>query len=116
MAPVPHRKLKVAALVLLGLPAAVLVLFLAGETVGGDATGLQHLVQLAPLAILGGVAWRYPRAGGLALIVIGLVLAVLYPWVFGGFPLSTVVLVEMLLFAPPIVAGLLFVAAGTHER
>jgi hypothetical protein len=55
----PHRKgsfmkemsknktkgIKIAALVITGIPLAILLLFAIGETVGGDWSGLGHLIQ-----------------------------------------------------------------------
>jgi hypothetical protein len=110
------RHLEMAALVAVAPTVAVLLLFAFGEAFGGDITGLQHLVQLLPLAILLAWAWRSPRVGGAALVALSLVLSLGYPLLAGGEHLSTIVLVELLLFAPPLLAGLLFLAAARASR
>lgn len=107
------RHLKVAALVAATPTVAVLLLFAFGETSGGDVSGLQHLVQLLPLAVLLALAWRFPLFGGASLVGVALVLGALYPMVAGGSErVSTILLVELLFLAPPLVTGLLFFAAA----
>ena len=43
LVPTEPRRLKIAAIALLAIPAAVLALFAVAETVGGDVSGLQHV-------------------------------------------------------------------------
>lgn len=60
-------------------------------------------------------AWRYPRAAGIVLFVVGGMLALIYPsWARG--PLEMKLSTELVLFLPPIVAGVLFLAAARAER
>ncbi|MDA0365842.1 MAG: hypothetical protein O3B31_14195 [Chloroflexi bacterium] len=97
---------------------AVLVLFVVGEAGGGDLSGLQHVVQLAPLVLIVAAAWRFPTVGGGLLVVLSLVLIVGYPvWALDReiSPLG-IVLVEALLLLPPLASGLLFLAAGRMMR
>ena len=56
------RRLKAAALVAAAPTVAILLLFAFGEAFGGDVGGLQHLVQLLPLAVVLAGAWRFPGA------------------------------------------------------
>ena len=92
------------------------MLFAVGETSGGDITGLQHLVQLLPLAALLAIAWRFPLAGGRLLVAVALVLAAVFPMLAGDSQrISTILLVELLFFAPPLAAGVLFVVAANAE-
>ncbi len=110
------RKMKKVAVGLLLLPIGVLTLFTVGEIMGGDWSGASHLVQLAPLVLLAWVGWRYPKIGGLLLVVIGIVLAVVYAVVTRGrLSVMTVGLVELLILLPPVVAGGLFMLSG-RER
>jgi hypothetical protein len=104
--------LKAAATVLTAPPIVILLLFTFGEVFGGDISGVQHLVQLLPLAIVVAGAWRFPRVGGAALVGLSLVLGVVYPFAFAGADLGTIIVVELLLFVPPALAGLLFLAAA----
>lgn len=111
------RHLKVAALVAAMPTVAVLLLFAFGETSGGDISGLQHLVQLLPLAVLFGLAWRFPLFGGVSLVVVALVVGALFPMVAADSErASTILLVELLFLTPPLVTGLLFFAAARAAR
>jgi len=115
---VPNR-LKIAASALLVVPIAVLLLFTAGEVAGGDVSGVQHLAQAAPLILLLVAGWRYPRTAGIALLALGIL--VLGLWLFfllrGGPSTSGAGLAAagIVLFAPPLVAGWLFLKAGRTE-
>jgi hypothetical protein len=105
--------LKRIGLMLLAIPILVLAAFAVGEVAGGDISGLQHVPELALLVLLGWLAWRRPLWGGAALIALSLICAGLYIFFFAsGFPLQTVVVTVALLFAPPLAAGALFVAAS----
>jgi hypothetical protein len=90
-------------LAILLIPALFLLMFLIGETFGGDISGLGHLAQIIPLVILAYIASKYPFVGGLLLIFVGLVLLVLYTILARiAFPI-----VDILLFLPLIVSGVL---------
>jgi hypothetical protein len=106
------RHLKALAIAAVAPTVVVLLLFTFGEALGGDISGLQHLAQLLPLVLTLAAAWRFPRAGGALLAALSLGLGVAYPFAFGADRLSTIILVELLLFAPPLLAGLLFIAAA----
>jgi hypothetical protein len=109
-------QLKIAATVFLAIPILILAAFAVGEMAGGDITGIQHVVQLAPLVLLGWLAWKRPLWGGTALIALAVIFTGLYFLVIHGFPLPTVILTVAFLFATPFVAGILFVVAARHER
>ncbi len=65
---------------------------------------LPGLVFLA-VAVL---SWRWPAIGGVALIGVGVVVAVVYPLMFSSrFPLKTVVAVLLTMALPPLAAGVL---------
>ena len=81
------------------------------------ATLVQHVPELALLVFLGWLAWRRPMWGGAALVVLSLILAGLYIFYFArGFPWPTAVLTVAPLFAAPLAAGFLFIAASLRER
>jgi cytochrome bd-type quinol oxidase subunit 1 len=113
----PHGSngLKVAALLLLAVPAAVLAAFAIGETAGGDVSGLQHVPEAAALLVLLVAGWRYPRATGAILLVLGSVLfAVWFVFAVANLNPLAVVVTALILFAPPIVAGWLLYRAGSR--
>jgi hypothetical protein len=109
-------QLKRVGLAVLTLPILILVALAVGELAGGDISGLQHVVQVVPLAVLAWFAWRRPLWGGMALIALALILLMLYIVFIHGFPLPTVVLTLMFLFVTPLAAGVLFVAAARRQR
>ena len=109
-------QLKIAGMVFLTIPMLILAAFAVGEMAGGDISGIQHVVQLVPLAVLGWLAWKWPLWGGTALIALALIFTGLYFIVIHGFPLPTVILTVAFLFAAPFVAGILFVVAARQER
>jgi hypothetical protein len=108
--------LKRAGLALLTIPILILVGLAVGELAGGDISGLQHVVQVVPLAVLAWVAWRRPLWGRMALVVLALIFTGLYFIFIPRFPLPIVILTVASLFVTPIVAGILFVVASRQER
>lgn len=107
----PALKLKIGGVVVLAIPLGFVSLFLFGEIFGGDWSGLSHALQLLPVVVLLFVGWRWPSVGGWLLVLLGIVFGVWY-WFAVSFPLLTILLVELLLFAPLIVSGVLLIAAG----
>ena len=109
------KRLKIAGTILLIVPISMLALLAIGEVAGGDLSGLQHAVQLAPLAALCWLAWRSPRGGGIALVALALLLALMYLLIAPGLPPSATRFTIVVLFAPPLVAGILFILAARWE-
>lgn len=109
--------LHVAGIALLLVPVAILVLFTVGETSGGDVSGLQHLLQATPLILLIALAWRWPRAGGATVLVVGVLLAASYAieWHPREMSLQAVLVTELTLFAPPIAGGVLLLLASQRR-
>jgi hypothetical protein len=103
-----EQKLKATGFAILLLPIGFLLLFAFGEILGGDLSGAGHFIQLAPLLLVIWISWKAPKVGGLILIAIGLILAIVYPIMARGFSIPAIVSVEVLLFGPPIIAGTLF--------
>jgi hypothetical protein len=128
MSKLSAKQLKIAGLIPLLIPIAFLLLFTIAETVGGDISGLGHLIQLAPLVALAIFAWKKPELGGKILVGIALLLAIIYlvsTIVFGfvyreemereGMGIIALIgsmLTMLLLFVPPIISGLLFIASA----
>ena len=110
------KQLKIAGMVFLAIPILILAAFAVGEMTGGDIFGLQHIVQLAPLALLAWLAWKRPLWGGAALIALALLFTGLYFIFIPRFPMPTVILTVTFLFATPFAAGILFVLASRQEH
>jgi hypothetical protein len=108
-------RLKLAALVCLALPMLGLAAFAIGEVAAGTLSGLQHVGQLLPLAALAWLGWRWPLWGGITLIGLSLILAGLY-LIMGGYPPLALLVNALLLFALPLLAGIVFVAAARREH
>lgn len=101
---------------IIGVPIIFLLIFLVGETVGGDISGLGHLVQLLPILILLIIAWKFPFAGGILFTSIGLVLGIMYA-ISAEFPLETILIVEAVLFLPLVITGISFILASRkHDK
>jgi hypothetical protein len=107
------RRAKVAALVLLWLGVGFYLLFALGEVVGGDISGLQHLLPVATLAVLLWVAWRRPMPAGIALLALAVPLGVAHVVLLmvRDLPLAFALVVVL----PTVVTGLLLVRAGRRE-
>ena len=73
------RILALVGLVIIGLNAALYLLFAIGESVSGDISGLAHLVPFALAALLAFLAWKRPLDGGIALIILGILGTILSP-------------------------------------
>ncbi|OGG11836.1 hypothetical protein A2Z00_01495 [Candidatus Gottesmanbacteria bacterium RBG_13_45_10] len=110
-----NNRAKIIGLAILLIPIAFLSLFLIGETVGGDWSGLIHLVQMLPLLLLALLAWKKPLIGGILLVSIGVLLGIAYALSARGFPIQTILLVELILFSPPIVSGICFLSASKKQ-
>jgi hypothetical protein len=120
MSKLSAKQLKVAGLIPLLIPIAFLLLFTIAETVGGDISGLVHLIQAAPLIILAIFAWKKPELGGKILVVIAVLLAItglahaVLVRVMGmeGMGIGPLISGVLLFLVPPIISGLLFVASA----
>ena len=82
------------------------------KVLGGDLSGLQHVVQMAPLLLLAWFSWQRPRLGGIALIGLSLLFTVTYLVISRDFSLSVRLTAGILIFAMPLVAGILFLLAS----
>jgi hypothetical protein len=111
----PGDRLRVIGLATLLVPIGLLLLLGIGEMAGGIISGLQHFVQVVPLILLAIVAWKRPRIGGRVVIGIGALLAVLYPLVMHGFAPWVLLVNDLIVFGPAIVAGIFFLAAAGRE-
>lgn len=108
--------LKTVAVGLLAIPAVLLTVLAIGEMVGGDMAGAQHIPEALALIVLAAAAWRYPTRVGAILMVAGAVLLAL--WSLMSLTAdrhdspASLVMVAVMLFFPPLVAGWLLYSAG----
>jgi hypothetical protein len=72
------RRMKIAALVLLGLGIAFYLAFAVGEMAGGDISGIQHLLPAAVLGVLLWLGWKRPRTAGIVLLALAIPLGAAY--------------------------------------
>jgi len=100
------RGTMIAALIPLGLQAAVLALFGLGEILAGDLSGAGHLISLLTTLLAAFLAWKRPLEGGIALVVMGLTAAAGYR------DITSIGIMS----APQLVSGLLFLTAGVGAR
>lgn len=114
MAKISAKQLKIAGLISVLIPIALFLI-----SIGGDISGLDHLIIFAPFVLLAIFSWKKPDLGGKILVVISILLLiiVLAPQVLyrveGGIGIeSSVVGVWLLLYVPPIISGLLFIASA----
>ena len=105
---------KLIALGLLGLGTALFLVFGLAELLGGDLTGVQHLIPAAILAALMYVGWRRPHAAGITLLVLAAVLTAAGVSLFFARDLPLLSL-ALLFVLPSLVTGLLLVLDDRHE-
>src|SRR5512135_2250869 len=72
------RWLRIAALIPLGVPVAIYLLFGVGEMASGEPGGAMHLVTSIPLVLLAALAWLRPLEGGIAFFACGVLAAIGY--------------------------------------
>jgi hypothetical protein len=104
------KGLRIAALVPLGLQAAFFLLFAIGEMAAGDLSGAGHLLQVVGAALPGYLAWLRPLEGGIVLLAASLV------GLAPGFKPGEALTQVLILSAPQLLSGLLFVISALLDR
>ncbi|MGD9129250.1 MAG: hypothetical protein PVJ09_02070 [Candidatus Woesebacteria bacterium] len=107
----PKPLLKKIGVALLFIPLSLLLFFTFGEVFSGDLSGLSHLIQAATIIFLIFLALKKPLIGGLLLSSIGLILGTLYA-LNAPFGFQTIFLVEIFLFVPPFISGILLIISS----
>jgi hypothetical protein len=108
------KGLKIVALIFPGITLAILLLFTIGETVGGDWSGLGHLLQAIPIGLLMWLGWKRPLWGGIFLLTLSLLVSYSLSDVLRGPDWWAPFLI---IIAPMLLAGVLFLgAAGLEKR
>lgn len=106
------KSFKVAGLGILCIPLVLLLVLGIGEMSGGIYSGLQHLIQAIPIILFMYFAWVKPKIGGVILIFLSIILALLYLF-FPPVSMPSIYRVEntILLFSPLLLSGILFLRA-----
>jgi hypothetical protein len=107
------KTIKIIALIFSGLVAGIILLFLVAETVGGDWSGLGHLVQLIPVVLLMWLGWKRPLWGGILLLALSAIAAYTFANPLNGRDWLAPLLI---IVAPLTLAGLLFLGAVRIEK
>ena len=111
-------RLRATALVLAFVPALLYGTGLAVTLETGTGLGmLLILILLVPLVLVASVAWRQPRWGGDALTALALILALAFLLeLHGRYPIRDVAVAGLVMFALPILAGILFRLSARSAR
>jgi len=107
------KGIKIAAMIFPGIPLSILLLFAIGETVGGDWSGLGHLIQVVPIVLLMWLAWKRPLWGGISLLILSLIAAYSFANPLRGTDWLAPLLI---IVAPLILSGVLFLSAARLEK
>jgi len=107
------KGIKIVALIIPGIPLVILLLFAIGETVGGDWSGLGHLIQAIPIALLMWLGWKRPLWGGILLLVLSLIAAYSFANPFHGMDWLAPLLI---IVAPLFLSGILFLSSARLEK
>ncbi|MBU1166890.1 hypothetical protein KKC60_00585 [Patescibacteria group bacterium] len=103
-----NKRLKAIGLSVLLIPTLFFLIFLVGETVGGDISGISHILQIIPIIVLGIIGLKYPYIGGLILTIIGTILFILYAI---SAELQSLFL-GLIIFLPLIISGILLILSA----
>jgi len=107
------KGIKIAALIFPGIPLVILLLFAIGETVGGDWSGLGHLIEAIPIALLMWLGWKRPLWGGILMLVLSLIAVYSFANPLRGMDWLAPLLI---IIAPLILSGILFLSAARLEK
>lgn len=108
---------KIAGAVILLVPVVMFLIFTIGEVVGGDISGLQHLVEAGAIALVALFAWRWPALVGGFLVIIGASLSALYLYDrYGNATVLSILLTELVFFTPMMIAGVLLLLGAREDR
>jgi hypothetical protein len=110
------RWLRIAALVPLGFPVAINLIFGIGEVASGDPGGGGHLLQAAMTVLLGVLVWMRPLQGGVALIAAATIFAAGMLATVPSREFNAISSALTIVALPQIISGVLFFIAGMLAR
>ena len=107
------RGWKILALIFALIPAGLLLTLAIGE----GFSGFGHYAQLVPILLLSWLGWDTPRPAGFVLVFSSIALMIMYAIsTYEGTPLSTLAVVELILFFPLFLSGLSWLRAEYVSR
>lgn len=110
------KALKIVAMLPLAFMVAILLLFGIGEAMGGDLSGLMHLVEVAIVGAVVWLAWKRPLWGGI-LLLIGAALQTFNFWhAFQNADASAVIAPLVIILLPLAFSGLLLLLVHWLEH
>ncbi len=115
LAQIPTKTLLIVAFLIVLVPVGAFTLLGLAEVASGNSSGLLHGLQAAPLILIAILAWKKPMVGGSILLIVAGALAITYPLGLNSIDAMTLAVTELVLFVPPLVAGLLFIAAAKRS-
>ncbi|HET9014347.1 MAG TPA: hypothetical protein VFN57_02040 [Thermomicrobiaceae bacterium] len=114
------RTLKIIGAAVLLVPVGVIALLAVGDMTNGDPWAVLELLPAVPLLLLARLGWRHPRSGGWVLVGGSIVLGALWTvWTrdMVGWTLDRTFFQGVLvIFVPPLLAGLLLLLAARTEH
>jgi hypothetical protein len=105
------KGLKIAAMVPLGVMVLVLLAFGIGESVGGDLTGLMHLVPVVFVGVVVWLCWKRPLWGGILLLAGAGFEALTFWKLFSMADAAAIISPLVIMILPLAFSGLLLLAA-----
>jgi hypothetical protein len=111
------QTLKIVGILPIGLIMLVSLVFGIGESLGGEVSGLMHLIPVVLIGLAIWLGWSYPLWAGILLLAMALFrILALIPELFLRPPGSTWNASLFWLMAIPAISGGLFLYAGLLER
>jgi hypothetical protein len=105
------KGLKIAAMVPLGFMVLVLLMFGIGESMGGDLSGLMHLVPVVFVGIVIWLCWKRPLWGGILLLAGAVFEAITFWKLFSEADATAIIAPLVIIILPLAFSGLLLLAA-----
>ena len=110
------RGLKIAAMIPLGFMMLILLAFGIGESVGGDLSGLMHLVPLVFAGLVIWLCWKRPLWGGILLLAGALFEAFRFRGAFVSANQGSMIWPLIIMILPLALSGLLLLTAAWIGR
>jgi hypothetical protein len=110
------KGLKIAAMVPLGFMVLSLLIFGIGESVGGDLSGLMHLVPVVFVGLVIWLCWKRPLWGGILLLAGAIFEAVSFGILLADVEPGEVASPVIILILPLTISGVLLLAAAWVGR
>ncbi len=110
------RGLKIAAMIPLGFMMSILLVFGIGESVGGDLSGLMHLVPLVFAGLVIWLCWKRPLWGGILLLAGAFIQALEFVGAFVGADPGSILAPLVIMILPMTLSGLLLLTAAWIGR